>query len=198
MELPRFLGAVAFAMILYGTPGPAIISLTASGAAYGVRRSLPYLCGLITGTIGTVAVAAFGLGYLITEFPLVYQTLRYLSLLYIFYLAYRIVGGAVGGSQEAKPWRFGHGILLSLVNPKAYVAAVALITQFAVVGPAYLYSVIVLTVVILIVLLVVDTAWLYAGQGMKKVFASPTAGRALNWTLAIALVASVLLASLSL
>jgi len=59
-------------------------------------------------------------------------------------------------------------------------------------------SVIVLTVVILIVLLIVDTAWLYAGQGMKKVFASPTAGRALNWTLAIALVASVLLASLTL
>lgn len=198
MDIPRLLGAVAFAMILYGTPGPAIISLTASGAAYGARRSLPYLFGLITGTLGTVAVAGFGLGYLITQFPTVYQTLRYLSLAYILYLAYRIVGGAVAGSEEAKPWRFGHGILLSLVNPKAYVAAIALITQFATVGVTYVSDMVVLTVVILIVLLMVDTAWLYAGQGMKKVFASPTAGRVLNWTLAIALVASVLLASLSL
>lgn len=185
-------------MILYGTPGPAIVSLTASGAAYGFRKSLSYLLGLITGTLVNVVVAAFGLGYLVTEFPLVYETLRYLSLAYIFYLAYRIARGSMAGSEEPRPWHFGHGVLLSLVNPKAYVAAIAIVTQFAMVGPAYASSVVVLTIVVAIVLAIVDTAWLYAGQGMKRVFSSPSAARALNWTLAVALVASVLLASLSL
>ena len=198
MEAQRVVAAFAFAMVLYGTPGPAIISLTASGAAYGFRRSVPYLLGLITGTLGTVSVAAFGLGYLITQFPLVYELLRYLSLAYIFYLAYRIARGGMPGSEEAKPWRFGHGILLSLINPKAYVAAVALITQFATAGEAYTRSVAILAVVIAIVLSIVDTAWLYAGQWMKTLFSSPGAARALNWTLAIALVASVLLATVSL
>lgn len=198
MEAQRVVAAFAFAMILYGTPGPAIISLTASGAAYGFRRSFPYLLGLITGTLVTVAVAAFGLGYLITEFPLVYETLRYLSLGYIFYLAYRIARGGMAGSGDPKPWRFGHGILLSLVNPKAYVAAIAIVTQFAMAGEAYASSVVVLTIVIAVVLAIVDTAWLYAGQGIKTIFSSPAAARALNWTLAIALLTSVLIASLSL
>lgn len=198
METPRVLGAFAFAMILYGTPGPAIVSLTASGAAYGFRESLPYLFGLIGGTLINVAVAAFGLGYLVTEFPLVYETLRYLSLGYIFYLAYRIARGGMTGSEDPKPWRFGHGVLLSLVNPKAYVAAIALITQFATVGPGYASSVVALTIVVAIVLAIVDTAWLYAGRTLRRVFSSPGAARALNWTLAVALVASVLLASLSL
>ena len=198
MEVQRVVGAFAFAMVLYGTPGPAIISLTASGATYGFRRSVPYLLGLIMGTLVTVAVAAFGLGYLITEFPVVYLTLRYVSLVYIFYLAYRIARGGMAASEDPKPWHFGHGILLSLVNPKAYVAAIAMITQFATTGEGYTQSVMILTVVVAMVLLIVDTAWLYAGQWMKTLFASPGAARALNWTLAIALVASVLLATLSL
>jgi threonine/homoserine/homoserine lactone efflux protein len=198
MEAQRLVAAFAFAMILYGTPGPAIISLTASGAANGFRRSLPYLVGLITGTLVTLAVAAFGLGYLITEFPLVYETLRYASLLYIFYLAYRIARGGMSGGEDPKPWRFGHGILLSLVNPKAYVAAIAIVTQFAAAGAAYASSVLVLTILVAVVLAIVDTAWLYTGQGMTRLFSSSGAARVLNWTLAIALVGSVLLASLSL
>ena len=198
MEAQRVAAAFAFAAILYGTPGPAIISLTASGAAYGFRRSFPYLLGLITGTLVTVAGVAFGLGYLITEFPLVYETLRYLSLTYIFYLAYRIARGGMAGAEDSKPWRFGHGILLSLVNPKAYVAAIAIVTQFAAGGAAYASSVVVLTMVVAIVLAIVDTAWLYAGQGMQTIFSVPAAARALNWTLAIALLTSVLIASLSL
>ncbi len=191
MEVQRVVGAFAFAMVLYGTPGPAIISLTASGATYGFRRSLPYLLGLILGTLVTVTLAAFGLGYLITEFPVVYEMLRYLSLAYIFYLAYRIVRGGMAGSKDPKPWHIGHGILLSLVNPKAYVAAIAIITQFATAGEAYAQSVVILTIVVGIVLLIVDTAWLYAGQWMSKLFSAV----ALNVTMAVVLVASVLLAT---
>ena len=198
MEVQWVVAVFVFAMVLYGTPGPAIISLTASGAAYGFRRSVPYLLGLVAGTLVTVSVAAFGLGYLFTEFPVVYETLRYLSLAYIFYLAYRIARGNMAESEDPKPWHLGHGILLSLVNPKAYVAAIAIITQFATAGEAYTRSVAILTVVIAIVLSIVDTAWLYAGQWMKTLFSSPGAARALNWTLAIVLVASVLLATVSL
>jgi threonine/homoserine/homoserine lactone efflux protein len=104
----------------------------------------------------------------------------------------------MAGFEDPKPWRFGHGILLSLVNPKAYVAAIAVVTQFATVGTAYVSSVVALTIGVTTVLAIVDTAWLYAGQGMKRLFSPSNAARALNWTLAIALVASVLLASLSL
>ena len=37
-------------LAIMGSPGPATISLMAAGAAYGVRRSLSYLIGIIVGT----------------------------------------------------------------------------------------------------------------------------------------------------
>ena len=46
-------------LAIMGSPGPATISLTAAGSAYGVRRSLAYLVGIVAGTtIVLVAVAA--------------------------------------------------------------------------------------------------------------------------------------------
>ena len=45
-------------LAIMGSPGPATISLTAAGSAYGVRRSFAYLVGIIVGTtIVLVAVA---------------------------------------------------------------------------------------------------------------------------------------------
>src|SRR2546430_13037766 len=37
-------------LAIMGSPGPATISLMAAGSAYGVRRSLWYLIGIIVGT----------------------------------------------------------------------------------------------------------------------------------------------------
>src|SRR5438093_23795 len=38
-------------LAIMGSPGPATISLTAAGSAYGVRRSVAYLVGIIVGTV---------------------------------------------------------------------------------------------------------------------------------------------------
>ena len=49
---------VATALAVMGSPGPATISLTAAGSAFGVRRSLGYLTGIVAGTaVVLVAVA---------------------------------------------------------------------------------------------------------------------------------------------
>ena len=46
-------------LAVMGSPGPATISLTASGVAFGVRRSARYLAGIIAGTgVVLLAVAA--------------------------------------------------------------------------------------------------------------------------------------------
>src|SRR5213082_1637730 len=37
-------------LVIMGSPGPATISLLAAGSVRGVRRSLPYLIGIIAGT----------------------------------------------------------------------------------------------------------------------------------------------------
>ena len=44
-----------------GSPGPATISLMAAGSAYGVRRSLSYLIGIIVGTTIVLLAVATGI-----------------------------------------------------------------------------------------------------------------------------------------
>src|ERR1700682_1770043 len=51
-------GLAAFllaAVALAGSPGPATLSLTATGAAFGARRGAAYLAGLVIGMVGVVA-----------------------------------------------------------------------------------------------------------------------------------------------
>ena len=44
---------VLTSLAIMGSPGPATISLTATGSAFGVRRSLGYLTGIVIGTTTT-------------------------------------------------------------------------------------------------------------------------------------------------
>ena len=46
---------------IMGSPGPATISLTAAGSAYGVRRSFAYLAGIIVGTTIILVAVATGM-----------------------------------------------------------------------------------------------------------------------------------------
>ena len=193
MDVQRAVTFTAFALALYGTPGPATISLAASGAAYGFRRSVRYLLGLVSGVLITLVVAAFGLGYLFTRFPTVHATLRVVSLGYILYLAYRIARSGVSSSVDEKPLGFLSGVVLNLINPKAYVAALATITQFSSPGDAYFESVVLIILVATTIALVVDLGWAYAGQWMSKLFSSPRAAAVLNIVMAVILVATVLL-----
>src|SRR5258707_7155822 len=55
------LGFVLAGFALAGSPGPATLSLAASGAAFGARRSLGYLAGIVVGMVGVMAVTAAGL-----------------------------------------------------------------------------------------------------------------------------------------
>jgi threonine/homoserine/homoserine lactone efflux protein len=51
--LPAFLLA---AVALAGSPGPATLSLTATGAAFGARRGAAYLAGIVVGMVAVMAI----------------------------------------------------------------------------------------------------------------------------------------------
>ena len=54
---------------IMGTPGPATISLTAAGAAFGIRRSLAYLAGIIVGTALVLVAVATGITAVLLGVP---------------------------------------------------------------------------------------------------------------------------------
>ena len=64
--LPAFLLA---AVALAGSPGPATLSLTATGAAFGARRGAAYLAGIVVGMVAVMAIVASGLVGLLLAVP---------------------------------------------------------------------------------------------------------------------------------
>src|SRR5687767_12697658 len=81
---------VLAAAALMGSPGPSTVSLTASGAAFGLRRSLPYCAGLIAGTLAVLLAVVAGVTALLLTLPGAAPVLTAASAVYIIYLAYRI------------------------------------------------------------------------------------------------------------
>jgi len=77
-------------LAIMGSPGPATISLIAAGSVYGVRRSLPYLAGIIVGTTIVLVAVATGITAALLAVPAIGSILIGISAAYILWLAYHI------------------------------------------------------------------------------------------------------------
>ena len=82
------------------------------------------------------------------------------------------------------------------VNPKGYAAMAALFSGFALVRESLSADVAAKIIVLTLVILAVNIAWLYAGAALTRFFREPRINRIINVTFAILLLASVGLALL--
>ena len=79
-----------FALSMCITPGPNNMMLTASGAKFGFRRTIPHMLGIGIGLLGMIGLSGIGLGMLFQSFPIVHQVLKVASICYLLYLSVRI------------------------------------------------------------------------------------------------------------
>lgn len=187
--VPFIVGALA----LFGSPGPAIVSLAATGAAYGTRAGLPYLLGIILGTLVDAALVVTGLWGIMLVFPVLRPVLIGLSGLYILFLAYRIATApplAGGGSGGAAP-KWWAGMFLALANPKAYAAIAALFSSNLLVPGNGVADALAKIVMLGGTLMVTDTVWLVAGGYLGEHLTDPRISRPFNVAMAVLLLASV-------
>lgn len=191
--LPAFLLA---ASALAGSPGPATLSLTATGAAFGARRGIAYLAGIVIGMVAVMAIVASGLVGLLLAVPGAARVVTGLAAAYFLYLAFRIATApplAEGAEQRRAP-TFTAGLLLSLVNPKGYAAMAALYSGFVLVHGRLALDIAVKMIVLTLIIVAVNVAWLLAGAVLTRFFREPRTNRAINVAFAVLLVASVALA----
>jgi threonine/homoserine/homoserine lactone efflux protein len=191
--LPGFLIA---ATALAGSPGPATLSLTAAGAAFGARRALGYLAGIVVGMVAVMAIVASGMVGLLLAVPNVAPAVAALAALYFLWLAWRIATAPPVSEEGARgePPTVAAGLLLSLVNPKGYVAMAALYSGFTLLPDRLGADVALKLVVLTLVIAAVNVAWLLAGAALTRFFRDPSTNRIINVAFAVSLVASVALA----
>lgn len=191
------LGFILAGFALTGSPGPATLSLAATGAAFGAWRGLGYLIGIVLGVVAVMAIVAGGLTGLMLALPGARPALVALAAAYIVWLAWRIACAPPLGEQaRARPPSIVGGFFLALANPKAYAAMTALFSGFVLVRERPELDAFLKALLLVLIMLTVDLAWLLAGSALTRCFRRPTISRAINVAFAVLLVASVGLALL--
>lgn len=180
-----------------GSPGPATISLTAAGSAYGVRRSLAYLVGIIVGTTIVLVAVGTGITAALLAVPGLRSVLIAIAVAYIIWLAYHVATAPPLAAQSATsgaPTLAG-GALLGIANPKAWVAIGAVFAGSRLATSATVDAgakIAILTAMIVLI----NATWLLAGASFAPLLRDPRRARIINITLAVALVVSSALAVL--
>ncbi|MGD9477885.1 LysE family translocator [Shinella sp. G-2] len=132
MDWTWILAASSFAFAMAGTPGPNNTMVTASGANYGFRRTLPVATGMGIGVAVIIFTVAAAGGAVLSE-PRVHLALKWIGVAYLLWLAWRIATAPVGLAVErgrARPFTFIEGALLQLVNPKLWVMVAGAVVTY--------------------------------------------------------------------
>lgn len=189
--LPLTLFAIAGTV----TPGPNNVMLTASGATFGFRRTLPHMLGISIGFPVMIAAVGLGLGEIFTRYPQLHLALKYIGAAYLLYLAWRIAraSGPDGGEAGGQPLTFLEAAGFQWVNPKAWMLALSSIPAFTTVGGNYGLELAVIVLIYAMISLPSCAAWCLFGVAIRKLVSSPRAARAVNLALAAAAALSVVL-----
>jgi threonine/homoserine/homoserine lactone efflux protein len=188
------LSLLLMSAIVMGSPGPSTVSVTAIGAAFGLRRSLGYALGLVAGTTTVLLAIAAGLVGLLFAVPGLAPILIGASAAYMLYLAWLIATAPPLADKQAagSPPSFLAGFLLAVANPKAYIAIAAVFAGATIVPENGTADAALKVAVLTLMIIVIHAAWLLAGASFARVLRDPVRSRIANVAFALALVASVL------
>ena len=120
-----------FLFLAVFSPGPNIILVTASGARFGFRRTLPHILGVLLGVALIAACAAGGVAQALLAAPGLRVVLAFISVGWMVYLAYGIwVSDPPSADLSARPMTFGQAVLFQCVNPKLWAVCLTAATAY--------------------------------------------------------------------
>ena len=178
---------------LLGSPGPAPLALAACGASFGVRASLPFLAGILTGLTLVTGLVLAGLGTVISQYPHLAWGMQVLATLWFLYIAWRILFAAPNVNHQAELPSFKSGVIFNLINPKAYLAMMALMSQFLLPAEQLWLSYSLTALVLLILAVFIDGFWLLAGGALQALLTNSSSA----FVIRLIIVCGMLMAALS-
>lgn len=133
MTYDLLLAVAFFAAANVFSPGPNNLMLIASGANFGLRRSLPHMAGVAYGLPLMQIPVGFGVMQIFDLWPVTHTVLKIVSVVYMLWLAWRIAMATemARAKDTARPLRFSEAAAFQWVNPKAWSMSLGAITLYA-------------------------------------------------------------------
>lgn len=182
-----------FAFVSSITPGPNNLMLMASGANFGLRRSLPHMLGVSLGHGFLVLCIGLGLAALFARLPGLQHILSGLALLYMLWLAWKIatsVPVSTDTPTQARPLSFLQAAAFQWVNPKGWAMGMTAITVYA--GDGW-RNVVLAVLVFAAVNLPSVSVWAILGTQIARWLHTPRHMRIFNVTMALLLLLTLVM-----
>ena len=190
MNLEILTALCAFAFVSSVTPGPNNLMLMASGANFGIWRTIPHFLGVVLGFVLMVILVGTGLVRVFEAYPISHDILRVCSIVYLSYLAWKIAVAKSPSTKSAgQPLSSLQAALFQWVNPKAWAMALTAVTVYA---PSHsLAAVGLIALVCGIVNMPSVFVWVLLGSKIQRLLDSAPRLRAFNYGMALLLLATL-------
>lgn len=192
--MTTYLPLILFAVVSTFTPGAATTLATASGAHFGFRRSVPLMAGATLGLASMAAAAAAGLASILLTWPSLHLVMKTLGTAYLVWLAFRIArSGAPRGRQATeKPTSLTAGLLILWQNPKGWAMTMGAAASFSALASGPVHLALILSLTFGATASISLVIWCLTGQILARILRSEWQWKALNITLGLLLVLSII------
>ncbi|CAN7271424.1 LysE family translocator [Rhizobium rhizogenes] len=135
MENTNLLFFAATVLPLICTPGPDMLFMASQTLSGGTAAGLRATAGVCLGYVVHSALVALGVAAIIAASPTLFGTLRWLGVIYLVYLAARLIAssmtsGKVTLSMVTSANQLQRGFLTAVLNPKGMMIYFAILPQF--------------------------------------------------------------------
>jgi len=177
-----------YSFVMWATPGPNNVMLTASGANFGFRRTLPHMLGICSGFALQMLAVCAGLGAIFSRWPHLQDALRWLRAADLVWLGWGLLRPSGGDAGHVpRPLTLLEAAVFQFLNPKAWVMTLTAATLFmppelgpaAAAGYMLLWGVLIPAPCLLV--------WALFGTSLRSVLAGPRGRLAFNSAMALAL-----------
>ena len=179
-----------FGFVFFGlfSPGPNVILLTASGARFGFRRTVPHLLGVALGVGITAGFTGLGIGVLLLAQPVLTTVLKIGATVWILWMAYRLWHADPAQTKKRdRPFTFLEAVLFQWINPKVWAVAISAMAYVAALSPVD--QAVMLAATFSGLNLSVCLFWTTAGTLLSFLLGNPLAWRSFMRVMAVALAA---------
>jgi len=189
LDYEGLIALLVFIVPMCFSPGPNNMLCAAHGSQHGFRASIPLTLGMLVGW-SSLGLAVGMASVFIEENQEAFLLLTYIGAAYIAYLGYKIAFQdplAEKETTETERLGFTTGLMLQIVNGKAWVHFLVLMTSWGTLFGTGFVSKVTLVVINATAGYPAVLTWAAFGVGLSKIFSTPEKARILNGLLGLSL-----------
>ena len=148
------------------SPGPANILYAASGSSFGIKGTIPFWLATNFVSIFQTLAVGFGLDYLITIYPQITVTLKYMGIVFLLYLAFKFFKMSNTLEDAITPLTFMDGVVVELFNIKYLLIPTIMFSQFYNSETGGYAQIFILTFCLVSLTLTTSMVWIIGGKSL--------------------------------